>query len=219
MKCAIALLVATMLAGCVAAPSPKWQSDAQVTLDRYSQAWLEGNTRVAEHYFAEGRAAVAGTGRPELVARVELFRCALATAALDFDVCSRSEASQGDLSAADKVYAEFVAGRMDKLDASKLPPQYADVARAKDPAARNRAMRQITDPVSRLIAAGALFRAGRLSPQGLDIAVETASAQAWRRPLLAYLSVQAKLAESAGDVVALETLRKRIDLVSGKKEP
>ena len=33
------------------------------------------------------------------------------------------------------------------------------------------------------------------------------------RPLLAYLNVQAKRAEAAGDSTALESIRKRIDLV------
>ncbi len=211
---ALAFFLAALLAGCVAAPSPKWQADAQIALDRFSQSWLEGNTKVAEHYFTEARNAVAGTGRPELAARVELVRCALGTAALDFEVCSRYEAVQADAAAGDKAYAAFLGGRLEKLEAAKLPPQYAPVARAQDEVARNKAMQAIEDPLSRLIAAGALFRAGSLSPQGLGAAVDAASAQAWRRPLLAYLGVQAKLAETAGDTAALEALRKRIELVS-----
>jgi hypothetical protein len=53
-----------------------------------------------------------------------------------------------------------------------------------------------------------------LSPQGLSAAVDTASAQGYRRPLLAYLNVQARLAESSGDSEALQSIRKRIDLVA-----
>ncbi len=74
-------------------------------------------------------------------------------------------------------------------------------------------MQRIADPVSRLVAAGALFRLAQLSPDGLGTAVETASAQGYRRPLLAYLNVQAKRVEAAGDSATLEAIRKRIDLV------
>ena len=74
-------------------------------------------------------------------------------------------------------------------------------------------MEKIEDPVSRLIAAGTLFRLAQLSPDGLTTAIETASAQGYRRPLLAYLNVQAKRAESSGDAVALQSIRQRIDLV------
>ena len=98
-------------------------------------------------------------------------------------------------------------------DASRLPPQYRAVATARDEASRNKAMQQIADPVSRLVAAGALFRLAQLSPEGAAAAIDTASAQGYRRPLLAYLAVQAKRAESAGDAVALQSIQKRIDLV------
>jgi hypothetical protein len=74
-------------------------------------------------------------------------------------------------------------------------------------------MQKITEPLSRLIAAGALFRSAQLSPDGLNTAIDTASAQGYRRPLLAYLNVQAKRAESSGDAAALQSIQKRIDLV------
>jgi hypothetical protein len=46
-------------------------------------------------------------------------------------------------------------------------------------------------------------------------AVETASAQGWRRPLLAWLGVQAKLAEQGGDAAEAERVRRRMALVGG----
>jgi hypothetical protein len=98
-------------------------------------------------------------------------------------------------------------------DASRLPAQYRGVATAHSEAARNKGMQQMEDPVSRLVAAGALFRLAQLSPEGLTAAIDTASAQGYRRPLLAYLNVQARRAESAGDAAALQSIQKRIDLV------
>ncbi len=168
---------------------------------------------MAERSFAETKAAVAASGRPELAARAELVRCALGTAALDVDACMGFESERSDATAEDQAYADFVSGHLREQDASRLPSQYRGVATARDEAARNKAMQKIEDPVSRLVAAGALFRLAQLSPDGLTTAIDTASAQGYRRPLLAYLNVQAKRAESAGDTAALQSIQKRIDLV------
>ena len=203
-----------LLSACAGGPMPpEWESQSHAYLERFSQQYLEGNARQAERSFAQAKAAVASTGRPELAARVELVRCALGTAALDVEACIAFESSRGDETAEDQAYGDFVGGRLRAQDVSRLPSQYRDVATARDDAARNKAMQQIADPVSRLVAAGALFRLAQLSPEGLSTAVDTASAQGYRRPLLAYLNVQARRAESSGDAAALQSVQKRIDLV------
>lgn len=213
-----AALIAIACAGCSIAPSPAWQADAHDALESFTETYLKGDTKLAMRHFAESRAAVAGTGRPDLVARMELIRCGIGTAALDFDACSGYEAIQADATASDRAYADFLAGKFEQKAGAKLPPQYEGVARAKDADSQNLALREIKDPLSRLVAAGALFRGGRLSPGGISTAVDTASEQAWRHPLLAYLNVQAKLAETAADAPALEAIRKRIELVSKTRQ-
>jgi hypothetical protein len=77
------------------------------------------------------------------------------------------------------------------------------------------ALAGIDDPLSRLIAAGVLFESDRASPQTLQIAVDTASAQGWRRPLLAWLNVQLMRAERGGDAAEAQRLRRRIGVVEG----
>jgi hypothetical protein len=216
---AAALLLAC--AGCAVAPAPAWQSEARDALDAFTAAYLAGDTRMAQRHFDAARAAVAGTGRADLVARVELVRCAIGTAALDAQACATADAMRAELADGERAYAEFLEGKADPARAAKLPGQYQPLAKAADDAARLKALAQIADPVSRLVAAGALFRGGRLPPQGVAIAVDTASDQAWRHPLLAYLNVQAKLAEATGDAAALEAVRKRLDLVahpSGRRQ-
>jgi hypothetical protein len=78
-------------------------------------------------------------------------------------------------------------------------------------------MAGVSDPLARLVAAGALFKAGRIVPADIVAATETASSQGWRRPLLMWLGVQFKRAEAAGDVAAIERIRRRIALASGTK--
>ena len=75
------------------------------------------------------------------------------------------------------------------------------------------ALAAIADPWSRLVAAGVLLRTGRASPQTMELATETASTQGWRRPLLAWLLLQAQRAEQAGDTQAASKLRRRIAVV------
>jgi hypothetical protein len=52
-----------------------------------------------------------------------------------------------------------------------------------------------------------------LSSADIDLAVETASAQGWRRPLLAWLGVQLKRQQASGEADAAATTQRRIDLV------
>jgi len=68
-----------------------------------------------------------------------------------------------------------------------------------------------------MVAAGARFKAGRMTPEGIALAVDTASNQGWRRPLLTWLGVQEQRATAAGDTAAAEQIRRRIALVSGEK--
>jgi hypothetical protein len=79
------------------------------------------------------------------------------------------------------------------------------------------AVQAIADPLSRLVASGVLLRAGKASPQVLADAVDTASAQGWRRPLLAWLGVQAMRAEQAGDTTEAQRIKRRIDIVAGQQ--
>jgi hypothetical protein len=59
------------------------------------------------------------------------------------------------------------------------------------------------------------LRTGRATPELLVVASDTASAQGWRRPLLAWLGAQAVRAEQAGAVEEAQRLRRRMALVTG----
>src|SRR5438876_555838 len=71
------------------------------------------------------------------------------------------------------------------------------------------------EPLARLVAFGIQLRAGTITPQGIAAAVDIASSQGWRRPLLAWLGVQLKRAQDAGDSETAARLKRRIELVSG----
>ena len=182
------LVALLFLAGCAGgAPPPDWRLNAVASLRIFQRHDLTGDTKSAEAEFLRARDEIRRTGRGDILARAELVRCATRAASLEFDDCPGFQALRGEAGADELAYAEFLAGRGERV--------------ASD------------DPLSRLVASGVQFRAGKISPAQISAAAETASAQGWRRPLLAWLGVQAKRAEAAGDAEGLRSIRRRIELI------
>src|SRR4051812_20034691 len=182
-------LAVVFLAACAGAPSPPdWQLNAAQSLQIFQQFYLTGDAR-ADAEFARARSELARTGREDIVARAELVRCAVRAASLEFDECPGFEALRAGARTEELSYADFLSGR------------------SKRPAG--------PDPLSRLVAAGVSLKSGGATPALMDEAGEIASAQGWRRPLLAWLGVLEKRAREGGDGEAAARLRRRIDLISG----
>jgi hypothetical protein len=206
---------ALLLAGCGSKPrAPDWQMNAHDALGRYVTAYMKGDARVEAAEFARARVELESTGKSALLARAELTRCALRVASLQFESCTGFEALRADSPAAERAYADYLAGRIAPADIALLPPQHRVAA---SPAAGSAAVAAIDDPLSRLVAAGVFFRSGRASPDVLALAADTASAQGWRRPLLAWLGAQAMRAEQAGALEEAQRLRRRMALVAGER--
>jgi hypothetical protein len=205
--------LALLLAGCGNNPPvPDWQMNAKNGIDRATAAYMEGNTRVEAAEFKRAREALASTGKVDLIIRAELTRCAARVASLVFGDCLDYDKLAPDASPADRAYAAYLAGRAGAADIALLPQQHQAAAAAVNDAAAASAVHAIADPLSKLVAAGAAFEAGKGSPPLVAEAVDTASAQGWRRPLLAWLGVQALLAEQAGDTAEVQRIRRRIAL-------
>ncbi len=182
---------ALLLSACASnPPAPDWQLNAKTASERSVAAYLSGDARIAAAELTRARAEVGRTGRADLLARVELAQCAAQVASLVLEVCSAFEPLRADVTEVERAYADRLAGRRTELDAAGL--------------------QGIGDPLSRLVAAGALFETNRADPQVIQIAIDTASAQGWRRPLLAWLNVQLKRAEAAGASDEAAQLRRRI---------
>lgn len=180
---------AFLLGGCGGGPQPHdWQLNSAQAMAQFQRYYLAGDER-ADTEFKLARRELASTGREDLVARAELLRCALRVASLDFDDCPGYLALKEGASAETRAYAEYLTG--------------------SGPAAGG------TEPLSRLVAAGVQLRRGAITPEGIAQAVEIASAEGWRRPLLAWLGVQEKRARDSGDADAAARIRRRIDLISG----
>jgi hypothetical protein len=198
-----AVLIA--LSGCAGKPQPPaWEGDAKSALDGFTDDFLRGESAAADAEFARARRASASTGRFDVVAQAELVRCGVKAAALELE-CPGFAALENDATPGQRAYAAYLDGRWQGLDTSLLPEQHRAVVASGSLAG-------VADPLSRLVAAGALLKAGRITPTDIAAAVDTASGQGWRRPLLAWLGVQEQRARAAGDAAAVERIRRRMEL-------
>jgi hypothetical protein len=212
----VALLAAAFLTACAShPPPPDWQSNAKSAMDHALSAYLSGEARADARDFQAARAEIARTGRPELLARAELMRCAAQVASLVFETCSGYVALEPDASAEERAYARYLAAQsLSREEIARLPAAQQTAAAALgsgEPSVGG--LQAIEDPLSRLIAIGVLFQAGKASPPMIALAADTASSQGWRRPLLAWLKVQAMLAQRAGDGEEAQRLARRIRMV------
>jgi hypothetical protein len=211
MKGPATLALVALLAACGSQPrAPDWQLEAHGSLERYEAAYLAGDARAAEAEFTRARRQLAATGQASLVARAELTRCALGVAALVFEPCAGFDPLRADAGAAERAYAAYL--QDEPVAADQLPAQHRALAGGAADAA---ALAKVQDPLARIVAAGVLVRAGRASPDVLQVAADTASQQGWRRPLAAWLQAQLRLAEQAGAGERAEHLRRRLALVTG----
>lgn len=220
MKTALTLITASILLTACAStpPPPDWKASAFSALNEFSSAHLNGNTRLADLEFSRAQAEISRTGRLDLMARAELTRCAVHVASLDWAPCTAFDAYIKEATVQEKTYATFLTGHWEGLNAELLPVHYHNLvlqaqgapALAKTPTLL---LQNINDPLARLIAASVLLKRQQLVPSEWPKATETASAQGWRRPLLAWLGVALRSAQTAGMSQEAETLQRRIDVV------
>src|SRR5450830_1722114 len=115
-----ALTLAALAACSSGPPVPDWKMNAQSSVERFQAAYLNGNALIEETEFGRARDQLGSTGKIDLIARIELLRCATRVASLVFEECSGFETLRDDASPADRAYAAYLAGKPG-ADASLLP--------------------------------------------------------------------------------------------------
>ena len=140
------------------------------------------------------------------------MRCAAQVASLEWNDCPAYEALAQDAAQEEQAYARYLQGRSQTADIELLPEAQRAAARQLGHAG-GVAPVEIKDPLSSLVAAGVQLRSGRASPALLQQAVDTASAQGWRRPLMAWLLLQLKSEQQAGNSDKAAQLERRLKLL------
>ena len=210
------LIAAAALLACSSGQKvPDWAINEQGAAERATEAYLSGDTRVADAEWRRARDEVRRTARPDLLARLELARCAAQVAALDVSPCSGYDAVAQDAAAPEQAYARYLRGAQQPADVVLLPKAQQPIA-AQSSAQAAAVLAAIDDPLSRLVAAGALAVRGPLPMPVVQQAVDTATAQGWRRALMAWLINQQRLAQEQGDTALAAQVQRRLDVMQGE---
>lgn len=202
------------LLGCSSQPpTPNWALEAQSATQRAVQADLQGQRRVAEVEWRKAFAEVAATGQPATMARVALLQCAVQAAVVAPADCPRYQRYAAGAAPAEQAYARYLQARHTPDDVGLLPAAQQATAQALLASAPLVQLPVTQDPLSALTAAGVALRAGQLAPAAVPQAAALASAQGWRKAALAWLLVQQRLAEQAGDAAQVQALQLRLQVL------
>ena len=215
MKHGIVLAILLIMAACGSnkPPVPGWKTDSVDFIERYKEHALLGENTLAERYFQQALRATGGAGRVGETGRLWLVHCATRRASLLEDDCSEyADLAKIETSAEDRAYYQFVTLNWSGLDAAKLPPQYVALVKA-DASRLNAQIAAIEDPLSRLLAASLVTLRRQADHETLVLAMETASGQGWRQPLLTYLKLLEKSAAERGAPNEQQAYAVRIKLI------
>jgi len=193
-----------LLAGCGAKPAPAWIAAGHKQLETFKQDFLTGREPpITEIHFRKAILEIKKGGDADLLGKAWLTRMAL-------QVAVREELEEGEYlktEAAEAVPANwnfyrFLKGDAATVDVSLLPETYRPfwmAFRSGDAAKAAVAITAIDDPLSRLIASGLAVSRRLENDAILQIAVETASQNGWKRALLAWLERLKSSHEAAGE--------------------
>lgn len=205
MRCLFTLVLSTLLlAACThQPPPPDWLLTARSAGEQHARLYLEGRDRLAQSQLQTARAAVSRTGNASAMARIELHACAARIASLQSPACPAFQPLADDAGQAENAYFRHLTGQMAEGDLALLPA--TQQAAWRNPSS----LSDITDPLSRLLAAAVLLHAGRLPPAAYQIAIDTASQQGWRRPLAHWLQLEEERLNRAGDAAAAAAMARQ----------
>lgn len=184
-------------------PPPDWLLTARSASEQHARLYLEGRDRLAQSQLQTARAAVSRTGNASAMARIELHACAARIASLQPPACPEFQPLADDAGQAENAYFRYLTGQLVEGDLALLPA--TQQAAWRNPSS----LSDITDPLSRLLAAAVLLHAGRLPPAASQIAIDTASQQGWSRPLAHWLKLEEARLNRAGDAAAAAAMARQ----------
>lgn len=216
----LALLCCALVSCSQKPPAADWALNAESASDRATQAYLKADQRVQALEWNKARTEIERTASPQLLARLALMRCAVQHASLEWEDCGDYYALAIDADPPEQAYARYLQGwALSPQEVALLPQPQQAVARAASPEAALAAVKAIPAPLSRLLAASVALRVHGPLPGLLVEAVDTASAQGWRRPLLAWLLLSAREARQAGQEEQALRLERRVRVLEGQLRP
>lgn len=199
--------------GCTTTPPPpNWQVQAHTAMNRANQAYLEGHNPAAQAELRHARTALAQTGQPANLAQAELLHCAAQAASLVVGPCAAFDALAIDATAAQRAYAAYLQGHpLSAEQIALLPAAQRPIAQRN--AQDTQPLPATMEPLALLVAAARLLHMSQCPPAVVDQAIDVASAQGWRRPLQAWLTLKHQAAVKAQQFDTASQLARRLQLL------
>jgi hypothetical protein len=217
MKKLLVLTLLIFLCACSSQPIPQWKDTASRQLENYKVNFLTDKEDATEPHFVQAKKAISSNNDLNLLATAYLTKYALHTAALeDFDERDFLRIDQLQPQTNNRAYYDLLKGNFGQIDPGRLPADYSRLLPLmvnRNLSAANREITAISDPLSRLIACGVWVK--YLSPDEsiLQLAIDTAARQGWRRPLWAYLTRLQKYYSDRQETGKAAALRERLELL------
>lgn len=218
MKKLLSFILAILISACGSVTIvPDWKDKAYRQLDAYKTSFLTGREESTEPHFVKARRAISDGNDLNLLIIAYLTKYALHAAALEsFDTSEFAKLYRLQPHAADMAYCHFLKGNFTAVDIKVLPSRYAGVLQAtdgKDAISGAREIVAIDDPLSRLIACGVWVKYRPFDETILQIAIDTASANGWRRPLWAYLNQLQQYYADRSETAKSLAVKERLELL------
>ena len=217
MRILLAITLLLFMSACGSPPIPQWKDTSFRQLASYKINFLTDQEDATEPHFAKAKQAVSSNNDLNLLATVYLTKYALHTAALeDFDDSDFLRIEKLQPNAPNRAYYDFLKGNFIAVDAGLLPSAYSKLLPLlinKDVSAALRAIAAIDDPLSCLIACGIWIKYLPAEASVLNLAINTAAKEGWRRPLWAYLNRLQKYYLDRQEITKAQSIQERLELL------
>lgn len=220
-RCMIIIVVFMSLGGCVSRAVPGWQTASFNHMETFKQYYLAGDEKNADIYFLKAITEIKKSGRMDILARSYLTKYAVQTASLE--EISGTEFLEVNNVHPDRInmnFYIFLTGNFDAVNKETLPSRYQHfILTLQDGTINdlNHDIAHIKDPLSRLIAAGLTIKHRRYNEATLQIALETASVEGWKRAVMAYLKKIQSLYEKNGHTEKVERIQQQLNILIDKE--
>jgi hypothetical protein len=206
-----------LLAGCASKQIPDWESTGFKQLEIFRNSYLDGKERIAELHFQKAVEQMKRGGDLTMLSKAYLTKYAVRTALLeDMKGSDYLDIGTIDPDPENRNYFIFLKGNLSIVDEKLLARQYRPVVKAYIGGSQESIDQEIArmrDPLSRLIAIGIIVKKDRYDEATLQMAVNTASENSWRKTVLVYLDKLLSFYEAKNEKNKAEQLRLRIKLL------
>lgn len=217
-KITILLILMIPLLGCGGSKQiPEWIENSYNQLENYKKNYLSGKERIAELQFNKAIDEIKKSGNLEILGRAYLTKCAVHVAVLE--ACDEREylsvEALEDIPR-NRTFYNFLRGFFDKVDESLLPKQYTGVFKSLRKGIYTDAAHEISkmeDPLSKLITASLFVQKNTYDEGVLNVAVDTAAQNGWKKALLAYLEKLALFYETKKEPGKAANITQRMQLL------